>query len=157
MQIPLPFNNNKPIAGEASVEIKKPLETVFSYVGEDFFTHYPKWATEVVEFEPLDGKSIFVGAKAKQIRNDTGSSVESVFEIIDYQPYNLLALQGIAEPYKQIYMLEPAEQLHETRLIFRFQLLELDLFMRPFEKLIRSAIEEGAEHTVENIKSLLEN
>jgi len=27
--------------------------------------------------------------------------------------------------------------------------------MRPFEKLIRSAIEEGAENTVENIKNLV--
>jgi hypothetical protein len=27
--------------------------------------------------------------------------------------------------------------------------------MRPFEKLIRSAIEDGAENTVQNIKSLL--
>jgi len=27
--------------------------------------------------------------------------------------------------------------------------------MRPFEKLIRSAIQEGAENTVENIKNLL--
>ena len=38
---------------------------------------------------------------------------------------------------------------------FRFELLELEIFMRPFEKLIRSAIEEGAENTVENIKNLV--
>jgi len=34
---------------------------------------------------------------------------------------------------------------------------ELDLSMRPFAKLIRMALQEGAEQTVENLKSLLED
>ncbi|WP_269144437.1 hypothetical protein [Methylicorpusculum oleiharenae] len=33
--------------------------------------------------------------------------------------------------------------------------MEIELFMRPFEKLIRVAIEEGAQNTVNNIKNLL--
>ena len=43
-----------------------------------------------------------------------------------------------------------------TRLTFRFELLELEMFMRPFQKLIRYAIEDGAESTVENIKNLID-
>jgi hypothetical protein len=42
-----------------------------------------------------------------------------------------------------------------TRLTFRFELLEVEVFMRPFQKLIRSAIEDGAENTVETIKNLI--
>jgi hypothetical protein len=44
-----------------------------------------------------------------------------------------------------------------TELEFCFEITELELFMRPFEKLIRMAIEEGAETTVTNIKNLLAN
>ena len=38
-----------------------------------------------------------------------------------------------------------------------FELLSLELFMRPFEKLIRIAVQEGTEKTVINIKKLVES
>jgi hypothetical protein len=44
-----------------------------------------------------------------------------------------------------------------TELSFTFELLELKVFMRPFEQLVRSAIQDGAVRTVENIKRLVEN
>ena len=154
MQIKFPFALSRPVAGEASVDINKPVQDVFSYIGEHFFDNYPKWAVEVVEFEPLDGKEVFIGAKAKQVRKDNGTQVESIFAITDYQPQLKLMLQGLTDPYKHSYLLE-SNVNQPTRLTFRFELLELDIFMRPFEKLIRSAIEDGAESTVENIKNLI--
>jgi hypothetical protein len=51
---------------------------------------------------------------------------------------------------------ENENQKMNTRLTFRFELLELEMFMRPFQKLIRYAIEDGAESTVENIKNLID-
>ncbi len=155
MQIKFPFDANKPVAGEASVELDIPIDTVFLFIGEQFFDNYPKWAEEVIGFEPLTGKQVFIGAKAKQIREDNGSQVESIFEITDYQPHLKLIFQGLSAPYKHSYLLESREQHPLTRLTFRFELLELEVFMRPFEKLIRSAIEDGAETTVENIKKLI--
>jgi hypothetical protein len=52
-------------------------------------------------------------------------------------------------------LLECGEPGESTRLTFKFDLLEIDFFMRPFEKLIRIAIEDGAENTVESIKNLI--
>ncbi|WP_432742348.1 SRPBCC family protein [Methylobacter sp. G7] len=156
MQIKFSFDSSQPIAGEASIEINKSIQDVFSYIGEHFYDNYPKWAVEVVEFEPLDGKEVFVGSKAKQIREDNGSKVESIFEITDYQPSMKLIFKGLTEPYIHSYLLESSEQKQATRLTFRFELSEIDVFMRPFQKLIRSAIEEGAENTVENIKNLVD-
>lgn len=156
MQIKFSFDSSKPIAGEASIEINKSIHAVFSYIGEHFYDNYPKWAVEVVEFEPLDGKEVFVGSKAKQIREDNGSKVESIFEITDYQPSMKLVFKGLTEPYIHSYLLESSEQKQSTRLTFRFELSEIDVFMRPFQKLIRSAIEDGAENTVENIKNLID-
>ena len=51
--------------------------------------------------------------------------------------------------------MESSGSQQPTRLTFRFELLELEVFMRPFQKLIRSAIEDGTETTVENIKNLI--
>lgn len=155
MQIKNPFDFSSPVIGEASIDINKPIHDVFSYVGEHFFENYPKWAIEVVDFKPLDSQEVSVGAKAKQIRKDNGAKVESIFEITDYQPDSKLVFKGVEAPYRHSYLLEANEQNQPTRLTFRFELLELDVFMRPFQKLIRSAIEDGAENTVENIKNLI--
>ena len=156
MQLKLPFESTKSVAGEATIDIDKSADEVFAFIGEGFFNNYPRWAVEVVEFEPLDGNKVFVGAKAKQFRKDNESEIESVFEITDFQPSEKIALKGLNEPYKQSYILEEdIEKSKPTRLTFRFELLELEIFMRPFEKLIRYAIEDGAENTVENIKNLI--
>jgi hypothetical protein len=155
MQLKFPFDSSKPIAGESSIDIPKPAHDVFSYIGEHFFNNYPKWAVEVVEFEPLSGSEVFVGATAKQVRKDNGAEVESVFKITDYQPDSKLIFEGITAPYKHSYLVESDGKQQPTRLTFRFELLELDVFMRPFQKLIRAAIEDGTENTVENIKNLI--
>jgi len=155
MRIKLPFEMNIPITGEASVEIDKTMKEVFYFIGERFFDNYPKWAQEVIGFEALDGVEARIGAKAKQIRQEPDGTTESIFEIIEYQPYVTVVFQGIRDPYKHHYQLHGQETEKPTKLTFRFELLELDVFMRPFEKLIRYAIEEGAENTVENIKNLI--
>ena len=155
MHLKLPFDSTKPVVGEATIEIDKPLIDVFAYVGEQFFINYPKWAVEVVKFEPLDGDRVFIGAKAKQVRKDNDTEIESIFAVTDFQPHDKLILKGLDQPYKHSYILNANEQRKPTRLTFRFELLELEMFMRPFEKLIRYAIEDGAENTVENIKNLI--
>lgn len=155
MQLKLPFESAKSVMGEATIEIDKSTDEVFDFVGEGFFNNYPRWSVEVVEFEPLDGEKVFVGAKARQVRKDNDTEIESVFEIIDFEPCEKLSLKGIKEPYKQSYIMKDDEKNKPTKLTFRFELLELEIFMRPFEKLIRYAIEDGAENTVENIKKLI--
>ncbi|MGR8930267.1 MAG: hypothetical protein ACU836_06460 [Gammaproteobacteria bacterium] len=155
MQIKLPFDSNKPVAGQATIDIDKPLSEVFSFVGDHFFDNYPKWAVEVIEFEPLDGGKVFIGAKARQVRKNNDVEMESIFTITDFQSDSKLSLQGIDEPYKHSYLLEGDNVHLFTSLTFRFELLQLEVFMRPFEKLIRCAIEDGAENTVNNIKNLI--
>ncbi len=155
MPISNPFDSSSPVIGEATIDIDKNIHDVFLYVGENFFENFPKWAIEVEEFEVLDSSKVFVGAKAKQIRRDNGQKVESIFEITDFHPDSTLVFKGISAPYRHSYLLVCDEENNPTHLTFRFELLELDVFMRPFQKLIRYAIEEGAENTVENIKNLI--
>ncbi|RIZ65319.1 MAG: hypothetical protein D0531_10220 [Methylococcales bacterium] len=154
MPIKFSFDSSTPITGEASIKINRSIADVFSFIGERFYENYPKWAPEVVELQPLDGDELFVGAKTKQVREDQGALVESVFEITEYQPVVQLIFKGIGEPYQHSYFLQ-SEDLDITELTFCFELSEIEVFMRPFQKLIRASIEDGAENTVENIKNLM--
>ncbi len=149
------FDPNKPITGKFSVVIKRSVREVFSFIGEQFFENYPKWATDVIEFEPLNGKEAVVGAQARQLRIDQGKQVASIFQLHDYLPNSLIAFKGVTAEYRDSYVLDVADDPDCTCLTYTFELLNLELFMRPFEKLIRIAIEDGAETTVENIKNLL--
>lgn len=155
MPIKLPFDSNQPISGEASIELNKSKSDIFDFVADHFFDNYQKWATDVVELEPLDSKEISVGTKGKQVREDNGNLVESVFEVTEYKPTDQFVFSGITAPYRHTYIISDDETKQRTKLTFRFELLELDVFMRPFQKLIRVAIEDGAENTVENINNLL--
>ena len=155
MQIKFPFDSSMPIAGEASIIISDSISEVFSFIGENFYKNYARWAPEVVELEPLDGNEVFIGAKTKQVREDQGSTTESIFEFTVYDPVAKLMFKGLDQPYSHSYLLERIDQEQSTRLTFRFELSEIEVFMRPFQKLIRASIEDGAENTVENIKNLL--
>lgn len=157
MQLKLPFDTSQPISGEASIAIDKSAKEVFNFIADNFFENYQKWATDVVELEPLDTAEVAVGNKAKQVRDDNGNLVESIFQFTGYNPNFEFRFEGITAPYKHCYILDEITQPPQTQLTFRFELLELDVFMRPFQKLIRIAIEEGAETTVSSIKELLSN
>ena len=149
------FDLSKSVIGKASIKIDRPVQEVFDYVALHFFENYPKWALEVVEFKPINDNPMKVGALARQTRIDQGQKVESTFEIIALQPNELLVLNGLSAPYRNSYHFQAIHNDEETLLTFSFELLELEIFMRPFEKLIRTAIEEGAQNTVQNIRNLL--
>jgi Polyketide cyclase / dehydrase and lipid transport len=152
-----PFDVSHPVVGKASVEINKPVNEVFRFVGEHFFDNYPKWALEVSEFNPLTGKSVFVGAKAKQIRQDQDGTVESILEVSEFEPPQKVSLTAVDAPFRNTYQFSAKAGQDVTELEYSFEILELEPLMWPFENAIRAAIKEGAEHTAENIKILMEH
>ena len=154
MSLKLPFDATKPIVGEASIEINRPPETVFNFIADNLLENYPKWAPEVIELEPINTSTVTVGTQVKQVRDDNGNRVESIFEVQEYAPHIKFIFQGINAPYKHSYLIENDSD-NQSRLTFKFELLDIEVFMRPFQKLIRVAIEDGAENTVDNIKQLL--
>lgn len=147
--------DKKTVLGSVGIEIDKPVCTVFSFVAEHFFENYPKWALEVVEFKPINNNPMAVGALAKQTRIDQGHRVESTFEIEHFETNKLLVLNGLSHPFRHSYLFDSLDD-DKTLLTDGFELLELEMFMRPFEKLIRVAIEEGLQNSLDNIKRCLE-
>ncbi len=147
--------NDTPVAGKASTEIQCPSEKLFDFIGNHLLTNYPKWSPEVVELEQLSTGSITQGTLCRQVRVDQGNRSESTFKVVVFSPVSRICFEGVSNPFRCDYVLEVVDQ-SATRLSFIFELLSLELHMRPFEKLIRFAVQDGTERTVRNIRKLIE-
>jgi hypothetical protein len=146
-----------PVIGRKSILVRSSAAEVFKFIGDDLFHNYPRWSPEVQELECLTDGPVKLGTIARQVRVDHGQRSESKFRITIYEPSRRLAFAGIGEPFRCLYELQPKSTGDTAELSFTFELLELKVFMRPFEQLVRSAIQDGAVRTVENIKRLVES
>ena len=151
------FNSGstEPVVGKASVSISSSPEEVFEFIGVNFYANYPKWAPEVIKLERLTDGPVQLRTLARQVRVDQGHRSESKFRVIKFESCKCICFAGVSDPYRCTYNLQLASD-NTTRLMFTFELLELQPFVRPFEKLVRVAVRDGAERTVNNIKRLIE-
>lgn len=152
------------ISACADILIERPAEPVFSFVVLDFFKNYQRWSPEVECLELLSPGPVCVGSTGRQVRVDQGRRTDTTFKIVTLEPLQCLEFLELGERYRIRYALEPmplepdgaeAASMH-TRLILSLDLKRLSLIMRPFETLIRTAAQEGAERMVESIKGLVE-
>lgn len=144
------------VQAQVSAEIERPVATVFQFVAVEFFDNYPRWSPEVRELEPLDGDAVQAGMRARQVRVDRGRRSETVFHVTDLEPCRRIRFEGIDRPAFAIeYGFEPLGPAR-CRLDFTFELQRLEMYMRPFERLIRRAVQDGSENAVTNIKRLIE-
>ncbi len=144
-----------PVAGKASIIIQSPSNTVFNFIGTDLITNYPKWSPEVKELEKLTDGPIKQGTLCRQVRVDQGNRSESTFKVNVFDLDSRICFKGVSNPYRCDYVIEPIN-LTSSKITFVFELLDLELHIKPFEKLVRIAVQIGTETTVENIKNLIE-
>jgi hypothetical protein len=154
MELKLNVNRADPVTAEASAMIDREQAQVFDFIAGHFHENYPRWMTDVIELECLDPVPVKIGTRVRQVRVENNEEITSTFEIKEIEAFDTFSFQGIDMPYRQIYRIDPVSQ-GKSHLTFRFELLEVDLFMRPFVKLIRSAMIEGVEGTLVTLSSLL--
>ncbi len=147
--------DDKPVAGKASTVIQSPDDKLFNFIGHELLTNYPRWSPEVKELEKLTDSPLGLGTLCRQVRVDQGNRSESTFKIAIFEPNKQICFNGVSNPFRCDSSLESKNQ-ESTQINFTFELLSLELHMRPFEKLIRIAVQDGAERTVRNIKRLIE-
>lgn len=152
----LNLGSTDPVVGKASILVECSAINLFKFVGDDLFLNYPKWSQEVKELEQLTPGPVKLGTEGRQVRVDQGRRSESRFRISAYDPGERLTLVGVSDPFRCTYDFQSINPDKSTRLTFTFELLELLVVMRPFEGLVRVAIKDGAERTVQNIKRLIE-
>lgn len=146
----------EPVIGRATIVVNSPPNAIFDYIGVNFFANYPKWSPEVVELEQLSGGPVQLGTLARQVRVDQRRRLESRFEVTAYEADHCLRFAGVPDPFVCTYDLEPTGAPDCTTLTFTFEGFELRGYMKPFEKLIRVVVQDGAVRTVRNIKRLVE-
>lgn len=150
------FGTNAPVCECASVLIHRCPETVFRFIGEEFFTNYPRWSPEVQELRPIGSAPVRLGTRARQVRVDLGHRSESIFAVTIFQPGRRICFEGISCAYRCDYHIEAIASNSSSILGFAFELPRLEMHLRPFESLIRDAIRNGVERTVHNVKQLVE-
>ena len=142
------------VKAQASTLIARPAAQVYNFIAVDFLKNYQRWSPEVVSLHPKSQGPVRVGTTCRQVRVDQGRRTESTFRVSRLEPGKHVEFEGTSNPFRVSYQLDPVTD--KTRLAFTFELSRLELFMRPFEKLIRIAMAEGAERVVRNIKRLIE-
>lgn len=142
------------IRAQSNTLVSRPADRVFEFIAVDFFKNYRRWSPEVVSLQPISKGPVQLGTTARQIRIDQGRQTEATFRVCAFETGKRLDFEGISNPFHVSYRLEAIAD--KTRLTFKFELPRLEFFMRPFEKLIRIAVQQGAERVVKNIKGLVE-
>jgi hypothetical protein len=142
------------VRAQASTVIRRSPEEVYRFIAVDFFRNYPRWSPEVVELCATTPGPVRVGTAGRQVRVDQGRRSESVFRVTDLEDGRRIVFQGGPSPFRLAYHFEGREAA--THLTLAFELQRLDLLMRPFEKLIRVAVQDGVERVVRNLKTLIE-
>jgi hypothetical protein len=142
------------ITAKADVLIFQKVEQVYQFVALNFVANYPRWSAEVVDLKPLSTGPVQIGYQARQVRVDQGHKTESTFEVAELEPLKRVCFKGITASYHSIY--EFTNLSPSTHMTFIFELEKLEPRMRPFEKLIRIALQDGAKRTVRKLKMLIE-
>ncbi len=130
------------------------IEQVYRFVALDFVANYPRWSPEVISLKALSDGPIQPGYRASQVRIDQGHKTESTFEVVELVAYQRVVFKGLTAPYRSTYEFDNLKA--STRLSFTFEIFELEPRMRPFEKLIRLALQEGVKRTMKKLKILIE-
>ena len=150
----LGLTSSGPIQGRAESTVKCSITDAYHTVARCFFENYQKWCPQVVELEQLSPPPVQLGTKGRQVTRDRGIDSEALFDVTKFTTNEGLEITGSTEPFRSYY--EFVNKGNETQIAFTFELKEIDLMMRPFQKLLKTALQDGAEQTAENIKSLIE-
>jgi hypothetical protein len=142
------------VKGRAEITISQPQERVYDFIVKDFPTNYRRWSPEVQKLEMLTSGPLRVGTQARQVRLDQGRRSDTVFKVVALEPPGRICFAERSNKFHSEYRFDSLGE--QTRLCFSFTLTRLELYMRPFEKLIRIAVQEGADRVVRNIKTLIE-
>lgn len=142
------------VKARANILIDRDQHKVYAFIASGFFDNYGRWSPEVKRLEALTPGPLKVGSRMRQVRVDQGRRSESVFRVTAMEAPTRIEFAETTDLFRTSYRIDAAGP--QSRLFFGFELRRIELYMRPFEKLIRVAIEDGAQRVVHNIRGLIE-
>lgn len=142
------------ISCKADMVVFERIDKVYRFIALDFVRNYPRWSEEVVALDVLTEGPVVKGFRARQKRVDKGQRTESTFEVTELIPNQRISFCGVDAGYRACYDMEDLRG--STRLMFTFELSQIEPRMRPFEKLVRLAVQDGTTRTVRKLGALIE-
>lgn len=144
------------ISARSKIIINQSVPLVYDFVVINFFKNYPKWSPEVIKLESVGSETVALGLQGRQIRIDQGRRSETRFKITELIEHKRAVFDGDLQAKFAIRYDFESNDDGFCVLHFEFELKNLDFFMMPFQKLIRIAIQDGADRTIRNIKRIIE-
>lgn len=94
------------VKNNLSVIINRPIEEVFAYVSD--LEKCPQWQPGLVEVKSLKGGGPGVGSQYASTRKLFGQKLETVVEIVTYEPYSKMVIKSTsgASPFEELYLFE---------------------------------------------------
>lgn len=139
----------------ASIEIEADIQQVFRFIATDFEKNYPKWSQEIEKVEKISSGPIALNSELLLYRREVGQTIKSRIRVVDFRKNDVFTLESISEPYLMSYAFVSNQDDCNTTLKFTFHLKKIELIMRPFVKLIRTALRDGAVQSLNNVRSLV--
>jgi len=142
---------------EASVEINRPVEEVFSYTSNP--ENFPQWAATVREVrqDAPGGDPLREGERFTATQQALGRRFEAPFEVIDYEPNRRYAHRGTEEhpvPVTMVFAYEPVSS-EGTRFTPRIE-VEPGGFFGLVGPVLERVIRRQMRTNLETLKDLLE-
>ena len=101
---------------EGSITIDRPVNTVFNFIADG--TNNPLWRSSITDIERVPDKPTGLGAVFKQGLKGPGGRIDGDYEIVEYQPDQLIKFQVIAGPARPTGTYQFEEIGNSTRLTF---------------------------------------
>ena len=116
---------------EGSITIDRPVNTVFNFIADG--TNNPLWRSSVTDIERVPGKPTGLGAVFKQGLKGPGGRIDGDYEIVEYQPDQLIRFQVIAGPARPTgtYKFEAVGSSTRVTFILHFEPKGLTKLMDP--------------------------
>ena len=116
---------------EGSITIDRPVNTVFNFIADG--TNNPLWRSSVTDIERVPGKPTGLGAVFKQGLKGPGGRIDGDYEIVEYQPDQLIRFQVIAGPARPTgtYKFEAVGSSTRVTFILHFESKGLTKLMDP--------------------------
>ena len=146
---------DRTLVESATVNLNADLHHVFKFVATDFCENYPKWTPDIVTLKRVSEGPLAVGSRIRVVRREGGEIVENELKVTEIVTDRRFSLESLTDPFEMTYQFEACESPPMTILTFTFQLKKIEMVMRPFTKLIRAALRDGAKRSVENVRNLV--
>ena len=138
---------------ELTIVINRPIEDVFAFLSN--LENDIKWRSEWVETRNTSGGSPGVGATFLLVGKFLGRRIETVYEVIEYEPNRSAAWKNVSGPLPLTFRRTFERVEGGTRFTIRYE-LELSGFFKLVMPLFAGSVKRQHEGDLRKVKELME-